>query len=319
MICDIIYSTHGCALFENGRVICWGSALSGDNLGQLGTVFGTYQGVGNCALPCVKVSSATFIAFADTLSIVSKVSAGTEHTCVLFSQKTRVICFGNASKGQTGYDTTSKVAGSAGPLLGSQGYISFSDNIIPIRSISAGFENTCILRCNGRVICFGSNSSGQLGQMLLAANHQGDGSNEVSALNPIGFSSATIAAAFTGAPYFTALTLNPETVVSIGGDTCQRFFIVNMIDTYVASVKSFTSSIGSTISVNDGPATTVMKLVPDAPNFMYIRLISTGTGYSTLYTIIIRRVSSYSVYLGQSSTCLQTSNRVACWGVYFII
>lgn len=175
-------------------MICWGAATSAQ--GQVGTVFAVNQSVSSCAsATCLAVSAASFISFSDGTSpssAVEQVSAGELHTCVLFVSG-RTLCFGSGSQGQTGIGSTASVSGPlTGPLLATQPLISFSDNSLPLASLSLGFEFSCAIRCDGRVICFGANSRGQLGLGLPSAQSQGDAGGEMSALATVGLNTANV-------------------------------------------------------------------------------------------------------------------------------
>lgn len=76
-------SYHSCALFENGRAICWGAR--GANSGQLGTVYTVDRSVSSCgSTTCTPVSSIGFISFSDNLVAITEISAGALHTCGIY-------------------------------------------------------------------------------------------------------------------------------------------------------------------------------------------------------------------------------------------
>ncbi len=73
-------SGHTCALFTNGRPICFGAR--GNASGQLGTVYATTRAIASCTVgTCLPVSSAGFIVFSNANMPVLEVSAGDTHTC----------------------------------------------------------------------------------------------------------------------------------------------------------------------------------------------------------------------------------------------
>lgn len=85
IFCFIFYfsaahSGHSCVLFENGRILCFGS---GDfQSGQLGTVFADVEVVATCTvLKCLALSLASYISFSDNSIPVVDVQAGFSHTC----------------------------------------------------------------------------------------------------------------------------------------------------------------------------------------------------------------------------------------------
>ena len=125
---------HTCALLSGGGVKCWGVNL----FGQLGNSSTTDSNVP------VDVSGLA--------SGVSAISAGFHHTCAISSDG-GVTCWGANEFGQLGNGTT---ANSNVP-------INAKGLATGVSAIAAGHEHTCALTWGGRVQCWGSNGSGQLG------------------------------------------------------------------------------------------------------------------------------------------------------------
>lgn len=74
---------HSCALFENGRMMCFGIGLSG----QLGTVYANVDSVASCGGPkCLQISLASYISFSDNTIPVIDIQAGFDHTCGMFRE-----------------------------------------------------------------------------------------------------------------------------------------------------------------------------------------------------------------------------------------
>ena len=134
---------HVCALHESGEVSCWGA----DFFGQLGNseiVADIYS-----AAP-VKVSG---------VSDAVAVSAGFYHTCVLH-QTGEVTCWGSNLHGQLGSGAPLGNARSATPVtVARPAETSVSDISY---DIAAGINHSCTLK-EGKVLCWGSNLHGQLG------------------------------------------------------------------------------------------------------------------------------------------------------------
>ncbi len=130
---------HSCALTAQGAAYCWGHNVSGE--------------LGNGAT----LSSATPVAVASGLTFTA-ISAGLDFTCGVATDGT-AFCWGDNSSGQLGSAaTTESCAGrpcSTVPLPVSGG-LSFA-------SVTAGDAHACGVTTDGIAYCWGSNSSGQLG------------------------------------------------------------------------------------------------------------------------------------------------------------
>ncbi len=126
--------THACGVTSAGAAMCWGK----NTTGELGN--GTVRGY------------ATPVAVVGLGSGVQQVTAGDKHTCALTSAG-GVSCWGYNKVGQLGNGTTTT---SITPVpvsgLGSG-----------VRSVSAGWDHTCIVTTAGAVKCWGFNAYGELG------------------------------------------------------------------------------------------------------------------------------------------------------------
>jgi alpha-tubulin suppressor-like RCC1 family protein len=117
---------HACALFNTGKVKCWGS----NSAGQLGD--GTYE-------------SRNTPAEVPGLENVIAIAAGGGHTCALLVTR-EVKCFGDNYYGQLGDGTTDK-RWMPTPVSG------LTDAV----SISTGDEHTCVITRDNKVKCWGKN------------------------------------------------------------------------------------------------------------------------------------------------------------------
>jgi alpha-tubulin suppressor-like RCC1 family protein len=121
-----------CALLTSGAVKCWGGNTDGD--------------VGDGSGSGLRTSPVTIIA-----SGASAISAGYFHGCAIVG--TGVKCWGYNNDGELGDGSTTQrnapvaVTGLAGTPV----------------SIASGVGHTCVVLSNGKMQCWGYNSSGQLG------------------------------------------------------------------------------------------------------------------------------------------------------------
>ena len=128
-------------VIASGSAYCWGYNGSG----QLGDGSTTSSNVPVAVTATGALASKT----------VTAISYGGNHTCVIASGA--AFCWGNNGSGQLGdgsstYSTTSPAAvTTTGALAGKT-----------VTTISAGYNNTCAI-ASGAAYCWGSNTSGQLG------------------------------------------------------------------------------------------------------------------------------------------------------------
>jgi alpha-tubulin suppressor-like RCC1 family protein len=125
--------SHACEIQGDGTVRCWGN----NNAGQLGD--GTTTS---------RLTPVTVPGFNGALAV----AAGQSHTCAIFGNG-RVYCWGDNSLGQLGDGTHVRQLTPVAALTGTNVAV----------AITAGAYHTCVLTVDGRVGCWGNNSSGQLG------------------------------------------------------------------------------------------------------------------------------------------------------------
>ncbi|HEX4924220.1 MAG TPA: hypothetical protein VFV50_09040 [Bdellovibrionales bacterium] len=145
-------ANHTCALFENGRMKCWGyggtgelgygdRAARGDDPGEMGN-----------NLPFVNLG---------TNERVVQVSIGYSFTCALLESR-RVKCWGLNEVGQLGLGDT-KTRGDDPDEMGDRlPFVDLGTGMIAI-GIASGGSHTCAKLLNGTLKCWGFNRSGQLG------------------------------------------------------------------------------------------------------------------------------------------------------------
>ena len=125
---------HSCAVLDGGSVKCWGSST----YGQLGD--GTYLGWSSSPVTVFGISNA------------SSVSAGSSFTCAVLQTQT-LECWGWNRNMQLGGGTIAETTRS--PIS-----VPAVENVV---SVSTGSGHSCSVLQDGSVLCWGSNSSSQLG------------------------------------------------------------------------------------------------------------------------------------------------------------
>jgi alpha-tubulin suppressor-like RCC1 family protein len=124
---------HSCALVADGSAACWGS----NHGGQLGDGTTTNRET-PAAVP--------------GLARVTSLAAGWGHTCALRSTA-EVLCWGFNEQGQLGDGTLTR-------RLIPTGVVDLRRDVV---ALSAHFLHTCALTSGGRILCWGENERGQLG------------------------------------------------------------------------------------------------------------------------------------------------------------
>jgi alpha-tubulin suppressor-like RCC1 family protein len=137
-----------CAVLDTGRERCWGDG----SLGQLG--YGNVDTIGDDETP----DSAGPVDLG-TGRTVSAISSGYNHTCAILDNA-QVRCWGRGSHGPLGYGNTDNIGDDETPS--SVGPVDLGPGRTAI-AIAGDGAHTCAILDNGRVRCWGSNTSGQLG------------------------------------------------------------------------------------------------------------------------------------------------------------
>jgi alpha-tubulin suppressor-like RCC1 family protein len=135
---------HSCATLSDTSIRCWGSNF----FGQLGDGTTTQSTVPKAVL----LSSDS-----QPLQNVAEVSSGSSHTCARLGDAS-VACWGDHFYGQLGSSSIS--------LSGSTKAISVP-GLSSVQQISTRGRSTCSLLEDGSVRCWGSNTTGQLGNGTL--------------------------------------------------------------------------------------------------------------------------------------------------------
>ena len=164
-------SSRTCALLSDDTVRCWGFNQNG----QLGDATTTNQ-----SNP-VQVLASGNTQGQNVLDGVTQVAAGGSHTCALLSSD-EVRCWGDGSSGQLGDGVAT---GRLNPVqVLSSGNTQGQNVLDGVTQVAAGGSHTCALLSGGEVRCWGSGTSGRLGdgfgdrrsnpvQVLASGNTQG--------------------------------------------------------------------------------------------------------------------------------------------------
>lgn len=142
---------HACAVRSNGSASCWGYNVTGQ-LGN-GTFSDPYPYTINYSTPQSVVGPQSF----------SKLEAGGTfwaQTCSIRTDKT-VSCWGNNENGQLGIGTTGATHQNTPQTV---------PGLVGVVDISAGARFACAARLDNTVVCWGSNSFGQLGDGSVTAS-----------------------------------------------------------------------------------------------------------------------------------------------------
>ena len=135
-------NSYFCVIASDDKAYCWGS----NNFGQLGN-----GNLKNSSTP-TPVSTTGVLAG----KTIKQITAGTEFTCAIASDD-KAYCWGSNSSGQLGNNSTINsgvpvAVNTSGVLAGKT-----------IKQISAGSSHTCAIASDDKAYCWGSNSSGELG------------------------------------------------------------------------------------------------------------------------------------------------------------
>ena len=146
---------HSCAVTEENQVLCWGFSGNGQlGNGHIDTDRSTY-------LSPIEVGELPYA------SPVVALAMGGYHSCALHSNG-RVSCWGFAARGQLGNACelfSSKQNGCQHDQPRPVG-VPYFDLLSPHRSaraLAVGEYHSCAIAHSGHLLCWGSNSSGQLG------------------------------------------------------------------------------------------------------------------------------------------------------------
>ena len=147
-VVDITEDAQPCARFADGRVKCWGWGSAslglgdtqprGDDVGEMGD-----------ALPYVDLGTDVRAA---------GLTADSGHVCI-WSAEGRVKCWGDNARGELGIDSDDDPVGDEpGEMGDALPFVDLGQDVRVVQ-VSIGEEHTCALTDDGRVKCWGANST----------------------------------------------------------------------------------------------------------------------------------------------------------------
>jgi len=161
---------HACAALPDFKLKCWGKGANG----QLGDGYAPKVGLGR-AVATVDLGQNR---------LVRAVAAGGAHTCALLDGGD-VKCWGDNFWGQLGQGDRRSRGSQPGELGDALPSIALGG---AASAVAAGQSHSCALLTDGRVKCWGANTSGQLG--VGDTNARGDDDGEMGEnLSPVEFGS----------------------------------------------------------------------------------------------------------------------------------
>lgn len=150
----IASSGSSCAIDYNDVTYCWGSNTNG----RLGN--------GNTTKQAIPTAVSTDSDLFDVT--IKSISKGTTHTCAIASDDW-VYCWGNNTNGRLGDDTTT--TRNKAVWITSNGAVDYDDGD-RFMQVVAGSDSTCAVGFNGYVYCWGTGSSGQMGNGTSTATNK---------------------------------------------------------------------------------------------------------------------------------------------------
>ncbi len=175
-VADIVSGeAHTCALLEGpaGSVVCWGQ--------MPGTGYKNKQNVG-------ALESPASLGPVPLGGEVLQITAGSNHTCALFKGAFagKVRCWGYNGDGVLGLGHTNTIGDNEDPK--DAPFLVLDEPNDPVVRVEAGRLHSCALLASGKMLCWGSNPFGQLGNWAagpsVGDNEPPNPAGEVKVLEP---------------------------------------------------------------------------------------------------------------------------------------
>lgn len=229
---------HTCALMVGGGVKCWGN----NNSGELGDGITTDSTI---PVGVVGLSSG-----------VTSIAGGYGFTCAVMSGTGGAKCWGGNDAGQLG----------DGTLIDRHTPIDVSGLASEVTKIEAGESHACALVGNGRVKCWGGDSSGQLGLGTnVFSNRPIMVLDAAPLLLTLGYTSGQPGSILT----VTGRNFPPDSLaaVAVNGQVIDNALVVNPTGSFIFFLDTTGAEIGGyALTVRAGSsATATFRLAEDAP------------------------------------------------------
>jgi alpha-tubulin suppressor-like RCC1 family protein len=188
---------HGCAILDNGAVMCWARGAGG-RLGNGST--------SNCSTPCTIGLG--------TGRTATAIASGIYHNCAIMDNSS-VKCWGVGFNGRLGSGNTDHLGDASGEMGDNLPEIDLGTGRTAI-AIAAGAEHNCAILDNGSVKCWGQGDFGRLG--YGNTNDLGDEANEMGDNLPVvDLGTGRTAIAITASANGTCVILDNSSVKCWGG------------------------------------------------------------------------------------------------------
>jgi alpha-tubulin suppressor-like RCC1 family protein len=293
--------SYSCAVPADGGARCWGYGAQG----QLG--YGNKGSVGADQTP-----AAAGPVDMGNGGTVQAISAGDFHACALVSGGS-VMCWGLGANGRLGYGNTNNVGdgsspnpNSPDPSVASAGPVDLGAGYAA-QAITAGGAHTCVIRNDGRVVCWGYGFYGQLGYDNASSvgdggtTFSGDPANQSAAsVGPVNLGAGHTAAAISAGYEHTCAILNDGTVRCWGNGLNGQL------------------GYGRTGNVGDGcgqPPSNTPSAGPPCPVAPGEPPKTPDPGVASVGPVDLGGHTAVAVSAGRLHTCvIRNDGNVVCWG-----
>ena len=205
---------HFCAIFDNGRIKCWGNNHSGQlGLGHKNTI-GDGSGEMGDQLSYVNLGSGL---------TVKDLALGYLFSCAILNNN-KVKCWGEGTYGRLGLNSISDRGTRTWHMGNNLPYVPLGWGRTA-KDLEAGGGHACALLDTNKVWCWGNNRAGQLGQGHR--NHMGDHRNEMSRLSVVNLGTNRTAKKISTGSDYTCAILNNNDLACWGNNGSYKLGIDN--------------------------------------------------------------------------------------------